>query len=61
MVTALKNGQLDGIESVPTTDVKVLQDAGLKINRTAGVFFYDFIINSNPKKPAHRELLNLQV
>jgi peptide/nickel transport system substrate-binding protein len=61
MVTAMKNGQLDGIEGVPTTDVKVLQDAGVKINRTAGMFFYDFIINSNPKKPAHRELLNLQV
>jgi peptide/nickel transport system substrate-binding protein len=61
MVTALKNGQLDGIESVPTTDVKVLQAAGFKVNQSPGVFFYDFIINSNPKKTANRELLNLQV
>jgi peptide/nickel transport system substrate-binding protein len=61
MVTALKNGQLDGIEYVPTTDVKTIQDAGFNVVRSPGMFFYDFIINSNPKKPEHRELLNPQV
>jgi peptide/nickel transport system substrate-binding protein len=61
MVTALKNGELDGIETVPTTAVKTVQDAGFTVTKSPGVFFYDFIINSNPKKPEHRELLNPQV
>jgi peptide/nickel transport system substrate-binding protein len=61
MVTAFKNGELDGVETVPTTAVKTIQDAGFNIATSPGVFFYDFIINSNPKKPAHRELLNPQV
>lgn len=61
MVTALKNGQLDGIETVPTTAVKTVQDAGFAVTRSPGMFFYDFIINSNPKKPENRELLNPQV
>jgi peptide/nickel transport system substrate-binding protein len=61
MVTALKSGELDAVESVPTTDVKTVQDTGFSINHTPGMFFYDFIINSNPAKPEHRELLNPQV
>jgi len=61
MVTALKNGDLDGIEGVPSTAIKTVQDAGFEIARSPGVFFYDFIINSNPKKPEHRELLDPQV
>lgn len=61
MVTAFKNGQLDGIESVPTTDVKTVQDSGFTVTRSPGMFFYDFIINSNPNKPEHRELLDPQV
>ncbi len=58
MITAFKNGQLDAVENIPTTDVKVLQSAGFKLNITPGVFFYDFIINSSPQKLQHRELLN---
>lgn len=61
MVQALKSGELDAVESVPTTDVKTVQASGFKVSKSPGVFFYDFIINSNPKKPAHRELLNPQV
>jgi peptide/nickel transport system substrate-binding protein len=61
MVTAFKNGDLDGIEGVPSTAIKTVQDAGFEIARSPGVFFYDFIINSNPKKPEHRELLDPQV
>jgi peptide/nickel transport system substrate-binding protein len=61
MVTALKSGELDAVETLPTTDVKTVQDSGFKLNRTPGMFFYDFIINSNPAKPEHRELLNPQV
>ena len=61
MLTAFKNGQLDAITDVPFTAVKDLKQAGFKVAITPGNFFYDFIINSNPKKPQHRELLNLRV
>jgi len=61
MITALKNGELDAVEGIPTTDVKTVQAAGFKLNTTPGMFFYDFIINSNPKKPKNTELLNPQV
>jgi peptide/nickel transport system substrate-binding protein len=61
MITALKNGDLDAVEGVPTTTVASLKSAGFAINDTPGVFFYDFIINSNPKKPEHRELLDPKV
>lgn len=61
MVTALKSGELDAVETLPTTDVKTVQDSGFKLNQTPGMFFYDFIINSNPAKPEHRELLNPKV
>lgn len=61
MLTAFKNGDLDAIEGVPTTNVASLKAAGFTINNTPGVFFYDFIINSNPKKPEHRELLDPKV
>src|SRR5207245_2587596 len=56
-----KSGELDAIETVPTTSVKTVQQAGFALSKSPGVFFYDFIINSNPNKPLHRELLNPQV
>ncbi len=60
MVTALKSGQLDGIEvPVPPTSVATLQAAHFVVTSTPGDSFDDFIINSNPKQDAsHRELLN---
>jgi peptide/nickel transport system substrate-binding protein len=58
MITALKTNQLDGVESVPFTDVTKVSQAGFKVTKTPGVFFYDFIINSNPKKTVNRELLD---
>jgi peptide/nickel transport system substrate-binding protein len=61
LVTALKSGELDAVETVPTTNVKTLEDSGFVVSRSPGVFFYDFIINSNPKKPEHRELLDPKV
>jgi peptide/nickel transport system substrate-binding protein len=58
-VTALKSGQLDGIETVPTTSVKSLQAAGFVVPQQQGDAFDDFIINSNPNQLAsHKELLN---
>ncbi len=59
MVTALKSGQLDGIETVPPTSVNTLKAAHFAVPSSTGDAFDDFIINSNPKQQAsHKELLN---
>ncbi len=59
MIAALKSGQLDGVESVPPTSVKNLQAANFVVHKSPGIYFDDFIINSNPQQNAsHRELLN---
>src|SRR5262249_34694610 len=58
-ITALKSGQLDGIEVVPPTSVGTLKTAGFVVRENPGNYFDDFIINSNPQQdPSHRELLN---
>ncbi len=61
MLSAFKNGQIDAIDDVPNTAVDTLKKAGFVVRTTPGNFFYDFIINSNPKKPEHRELLNVKL
>ncbi len=62
MVTALKTGQIDMIgESTPATAVAALKEAGMVVQTTPSVGFYDLIINTNPKKTANRELLNPDV
>jgi peptide/nickel transport system substrate-binding protein len=61
MVTALKSHSLDALESVPSTSMKTLRKAGFNISQVHGLDTTDFIINSNPKKKHHRELLNLKV
>src|SRR5918912_102875 len=61
MVSALKAHEIDGIESVPATAIKTLKSAGFTISDVPGLDQTDFIINSNPKKKKHRELLNLKV
>lgn len=59
MITALKSGQLDGVETVPPTSVATLQSAHFVVRKAPGVYFDDFIINANPKQLAsHAELLN---
>ena len=58
-VTALKSGQLDGVEVVPPTSVATLKGSHFVVSESPGVQFDDFIINSNPKQDAsHKELLN---
>jgi peptide/nickel transport system substrate-binding protein len=58
-ITALKAGQLDGIEVVPPTSVADLKKAGFAVRESPGNYFDDFIINSNPQQDAsHKELLN---
>jgi peptide/nickel transport system substrate-binding protein len=58
-VTALKSGQLDGVEVVPPTSVATIKAAHFVVSEGPGVQFDDFIINSDPKQAAgHKELLN---
>ncbi len=59
-MTALKSGQLDGVEvPVPPTSVATLKADHFQVRSTPGIAFDDFIINSNPQQQAsHRELLN---
>ena len=61
MVTALKANNLDAIEAVPATAMKTLQSSGFDVSDVPGLDQTDFIINSNPHKKTHRELLNLKV
>jgi peptide/nickel transport system substrate-binding protein len=61
LVAALKAHEIDAIEDVPATAIKNLKSAGFNIRSVPGVDQTDFIINSNPKKSSHRELLNLKV
>ena len=58
-ITALKAGQLDGIESVPPTAVATLKASHFVVRQAPGTTWDDFIINSNPQQDAsHKELLN---
>ena len=41
--------------------MKTLRNAGFAVSDVPGLDQTDFIINSNPKKKKHRELLNLKV
>ena len=61
MVTALKAHEIDAIEIVPATAIKTLRQSGFVVSDVPGLDQTDFIINSNPKKKQHRELLNLKV
>jgi peptide/nickel transport system substrate-binding protein len=60
LVTALKSHEIDAIEAVPGTAIKTLRKS-FNVRAAPGVDQTDFIINSNPKKTSHRELLNLKV
>jgi len=61
LVAALKAHDIDAIEDVPPTSIKTLKSSGFVVQQVPGVEQTDFIINSSPKKKAHRELLNLKV
>src|SRR5262249_6726000 len=49
------------IEIVPATVIKTLRSSGYVVSDVPGLDQTDFIINSNPKKKHHRELLNLKL
>ncbi len=60
MILALKNHQIDGTEGepLPPTAISAVRSAGFAVAKTVAFGFRDFIINSNPRKTQHRELLN---
>ncbi len=61
LVSALKAHEIDAIEGVPATAIKTLRQAKFTITEAPGLDTTDFIFNSNPRKPKHRELLNLKL
>jgi peptide/nickel transport system substrate-binding protein len=59
MVSALERGQVDYIgEYTPPTSVAALRQHGLVVDTRPSLSMKDFIINTNPHKTVHRELLN---
>jgi peptide/nickel transport system substrate-binding protein len=60
LVSALKAHEIDAIEAVPGTAIKTLK-SNFNIRSVPGVDQTDFIVNSNPKKTGHKELLNASV
>ena len=59
MVQALRNHQVDFIgEYTPPTAVSTLRKAGFVVTTTPSISMKTFIINTNPHKTTHRELLN---
>lgn len=62
MVSALKAGQVDMIgQQTPPTAVQTLKDAGMTVETGDSVTIKNVILNTNPDKPKHRELLNPKV
>ena len=61
MVTALKTGEIDAIETVPTAAVKTLQDAGMNVFVGPALAYRTFIINSSPYKETDPELMDPRV
>jgi peptide/nickel transport system substrate-binding protein len=62
MVQALKNGQVDFVgEYTPPTAVAALKQAGFVVTTTPSISMKTFIINTNPHKTTHTELLNPKV
>lgn len=61
MVQALKTGQIDAIESLPVTSVQTIKDAGFHVYVGPSLYFRTLIINTNPNKTEHRELLDPRV
>src|SRR5215472_6953874 len=62
MVQALKTGSVDFIgEYTPPTAVTALKKAGFVVTTTPSISMKTFIINTNPHKTTHRELLNPRV
>jgi peptide/nickel transport system substrate-binding protein len=62
MISALTSGQLDMVgQTVSPTAIDALKAAGMAIESAPSTGFHNMIINTNPEKKAHRELLNPKV
>jgi peptide/nickel transport system substrate-binding protein len=64
LVEAMRSGEIDaaiGNPNLPPTDIRPLRKSGSRIIAEPAVAFNDLIINTNPKKTSHRELLNPNV
>jgi peptide/nickel transport system substrate-binding protein len=62
MVQALKDGNVDFIgEYTPPTAVTALKKAGFVVTTPPSISMKTFIINTNPRKTTHRELLDPRV
>jgi len=61
MVTALKTGQIDAIDQLPTSAAQTVKASGLFVSNTPGLSFSQLTINTNPALTSHRELLNPMV
>jgi peptide/nickel transport system substrate-binding protein len=58
MVQALKRHEIDAIALLPETAVASLRKAGFVVSNGPSIIFDYLGLNSNPDKPAHRELLD---
>jgi peptide/nickel transport system substrate-binding protein len=59
---ALSNGEIDAVEAVPGSNFSSLaRNSQLKVVASPSSFVSDFIINANPNKTTHRELLDPKV
>jgi peptide/nickel transport system substrate-binding protein len=61
LVAAMRAHQVDvatGDPNLPATDARPLRTAGIRIVAVPSVAYSDLIINTNPAKTGHRELLN---
>jgi peptide/nickel transport system substrate-binding protein len=61
MITALKTDQLDAINEIPPTSVETLKAAKMTVFVGQALALRDLIINVDPNKSEHRELLDPQV
>ncbi|MEN5300157.1 peptide ABC transporter substrate-binding protein [Brucella sp. TWI559] len=62
MISALTSGQLDMVgQTISPTAIDALKAAGMAIESAPSTGFHNMIINTNPQKKAHRELLNPKV
>ena len=61
LVNALASGNLDAAYGVPPTALPTLEKADVTIHTGPALVLRDLLINSNPDKPEHRELLDPQV
>ncbi len=61
LVSALKTGQIDAVEGVPPTAADRLKSAGFRVSGVPSLNSAALLVNSNPHKRTHRELLDPNV